>query len=139
MNSSPSDLMSYCSWAKKNSSYRESIGDSFYGVIFYYREYFTFTYTIGDALKGGINENVGHSLPQECHCNELPKVNFNFKLYLFCWKTFYKNSFSYFLVFGSIKKKKIGQQKTLIKIRLIFYRLFSKKKIWKTISLSHNA
>ena len=51
MNSSPSDLMSYCSWAKKNSSYRESIGDSFYGVILYYREYFAFKYTIGDALK----------------------------------------------------------------------------------------
>ena len=32
-----------------------------------------------------------------------------------------------------------GQQKTLIKIRLIFYRLFSKKKIWKTISLSRVA
>ena len=28
MNSSPSDLMSYCSWAKKkNSGYRESIGE----------------------------------------------------------------------------------------------------------------
>ena len=32
-----------------------------------------------------------------------------------------------------------GQRKTLIKIRLIFYRLFSKKKFWKTISLSHVA
>ena len=51
MNSSPSNLMSYYSWAKKkNSSYRESIGNSFYGVILYYREYFAFTYTIGDAL-----------------------------------------------------------------------------------------
>ena len=52
---------------------------------------------------------------------------------LFCWKTFYKDSFSYFSVFGNIKKcgqrKTIfGQQKTLVKIRLIFYRLFSKKK-----------
>ena len=27
MNSGSSDLMSYCSWAKKNSGYRESIGE----------------------------------------------------------------------------------------------------------------
>ena len=52
---------------------------------------------------------------------------------LFCWKTFYKDSFSYFSVFGNIKKcgqrKTIfGQQKTLVKIRLIFYWLFSIKK-----------
>ena len=32
-----------------------------------------------------------------------------------------------------------GQQKTLIKIRLIFHRLFSKNFFWKTISLSHVA
>ena len=32
-----------------------------------------------------------------------------------------------------------GQQKTLIKIRLIFYSLFSKIFFWKTISLSHVA
>ena len=51
MNSSPSDLTSYCLWAKKNSSYRESIGHSFYGAILYYREYFVFTYTIRDALR----------------------------------------------------------------------------------------
>ena len=44
-------LMGYCSWAKKNSSYRESIGNSFYGVILYYREYFAFTYTSRDALN----------------------------------------------------------------------------------------
>lgn len=29
-------------------------------------------------LQGGINEDVGHSLPQECHCSELPKVHYNF-------------------------------------------------------------
>ena len=51
MNSSPLDLMSYCSWVKKNSNYRESIRDSFYGSILYYREYFAFTYTSGDALN----------------------------------------------------------------------------------------
>ena len=43
--------MSYYSWAKKNSNYRESIGDYFYDVILYYKKYFTFIYTIGDALK----------------------------------------------------------------------------------------
>ena len=32
-----------------------------------------------------------------------------------------------------------GQRKTLIKIRLIFYKLFSKKNFWKTISLSYVA
>ena len=32
-----------------------------------------------------------------------------------------------------------GQQKTLIKIRLIFYRFFSKNFFWKTISLSRVA
>ena len=51
MNSSPSDLMNYCSWAKKNSSYRESIENSFYDVILYYRKYFIFIYIIGDALR----------------------------------------------------------------------------------------
>ena len=65
-------------------------------------------------------------------------------LCLFRWKTFCKDSFPHFPVFGSTKKT--GQQKTifsqwkiLIKIRLVFYRLFSKKKNWKTISLSHIA
>ena len=62
-------------------------------------------------------------------------------LYLFRRKAFCKDSFLHFSVFGSTKKtgqrKTIfSQQKTLIKIRLIFYRLFSKKKFWKTISLS---
>ena len=51
MNSSPSNLMSYYSWAKKNSRDRESIGDHFL-VSLYYREYFAFNYTIGDALSG---------------------------------------------------------------------------------------
>ena len=51
MNSSPSDLMSYCSWAKKNSEYRESIKDYFYGIILYYINFYVFSYTIGDAFK----------------------------------------------------------------------------------------
>ena len=51
MNSSPSDLMSYCSWAKKNSGYRESIRDYFYGDTLYYRDFYAFSHTIGDALK----------------------------------------------------------------------------------------
>ena len=62
------------------------------------------------------------------------------------WKIFYKDSFSHFLVFDSIKKDwsteiYFSQQKTLIKIRLIFYRLFSKKKKKKigNQSLSHVA
>ena len=62
-------------------------------------------------------------------------------LRLFHWKTFCKYNFMHFSVFGSTKKtgqrKTIfSQRKTLIKIRLIFYRLFSKKFFWKTISLS---
>ena len=51
MNSSSSDLMSYCSWAKKISRDRESIGDPCFGLTLYYREYFVFSYTIGDALR----------------------------------------------------------------------------------------
>ena len=58
-----------------------------------------------------------------------------FMLYLFHWKTFYKHSFLHFSVFGSTQKKKNGQwkaifnqRKILIKIWLIFYRLFSTKK-----------
>ena len=57
-------------------------------------------------------------------------------------KTFCKDSFSHFSMFGSTKKKPgqwktiFGQRKTLIKIRLIFYKLFSKNFFWKTISLS---
>jgi len=50
MNSSPSNLMSYCLWAKKNSGYRESIRNYFYGVTLYYRDFYAFSYTIGDAL-----------------------------------------------------------------------------------------
>ena len=65
-------------------------------------------------------------------------------LYLFCWKIFCKDSFPHFSMFGSTKitsqwKTIFGQQKILIKIRLIFYRLFSKKLFWKTISLSRVA
>ena len=55
-------------------------------------------------------------------------------LCLFRWKTFCKNSFLHFLVFCSTIK--ICQQKTLIKIKLIFNRFFSKTNFWKTISLS---
>ena len=56
-------------------------------------------------------------------------------------ETFCKYSFPHFPVSSSIKKigqwKTIfGQRKTLIKIRLIFYKLFSKKFFQKTISLS---
>ena len=67
-----------------------------------------------------------------------------FTLCLFRWKIFCEDNFPHFPVFGSTKKtgqwKTIfGQWKTLIKIRLIFYRLFSKKNFWKTIFLSHVA
>ena len=62
---------------------------------------------------------------------------------MFHWKTFCKDSFPHFPVFGSTKKKKTDQWKTiftqrkiLIKIKLIFYRLFSKIFFWQTISLS---
>ena len=36
---------------KKNFGYREFIGVAFFGLILYYREYFAFAYTNGDALK----------------------------------------------------------------------------------------
>ena len=60
---------------------------------------------------------------------------FSLILCLFHWKTFYKKRLSHFPVFGNIKRigqrKAIsGQWKTLTKISLIFYRLFSKKKIY---------
>ena len=66
-------------------------------------------------------------------------------LCLFHWKIFCKYSFPHFSVFGSQKKKKsqwktiFSQRKILIKIKLIFYSLFSQKKFWKTISLSRVA
>ena len=65
----------------------------------------------------------------------------NIKSSSFHWKTFHKDSFYIFQCLVAQKKtcqwKTIfGQQKTLIKIRLIFYRLFSKKKIGKQ-SLFH--
>ena len=50
MYSSPLDLMSYCTWAKKILGFRESIGDPFFGLILYYREYFAFSYIVGDVL-----------------------------------------------------------------------------------------
>ena len=77
--------------------------------------------------------------------NSTARMN-SITLCLFHSKTFCKNIFLHFPVFGSTKKKKkkktsqwktiFGQRKTLIKIRLIFYRLVSKKLFWKTISLS---
>ena len=50
MNNNPSDLMSYCSWVKKNLRYRESVGESFCGFTFYNREHFAFREPIGDTL-----------------------------------------------------------------------------------------
>ena len=59
--------MSYCSWAKKNSSDRESIGDSFYGATLYYRDFYAFSSIIGDALNG-------YGLRGENHYRKIPKV-----------------------------------------------------------------
>ena len=74
-----------------------------------------------------IYENVNYSPPPYLILKTSKQT-----LCLFRWKTFYKDSFLHFPMFGSIKKK-IGQWKTifsqwktLIKIRLIFYKLFSK-------------
>ena len=50
MNSSLSNLMSDCSWAKKNQDI-ESTLETFFGLTLYSREYFTFSYTIRDALS----------------------------------------------------------------------------------------
>ena len=77
-----------------------------------------------------IYENVNYSPPPYLILKTSKQT-----LCLFCWKTFYKDSISYFTVFGNIKKN--GQQITHIKIRLIFYRLFSKKKKIGKQSLSH--
>ena len=61
-----------------------------------------------------------------------PRSNPSCTLCLFHWKTFCKDNFSHFPVFGSTKKKTsqrktiFSQWKILIKIRLIFYMLFSK-------------
>ena len=62
MNSSPSDLMSYCSWAKKNSGYRQSIGDYFYGASLYYRNFYVFSYTVRDALRSFHNKATREKL-----------------------------------------------------------------------------
>ena len=40
----------YCSWAKNFLRYREIVGAMNYGFIFYYRENFGFSYTIGGSL-----------------------------------------------------------------------------------------
>ena len=83
MNSSLSDLISYCSWAKKNSRYRVSIGDPFFGLTLYYREYFAFSYAIRDAL---INFKI---------------LIFTYSFLIFlakkCVKTFEYNLFSFFV------------------------------------------
>ena len=52
INSSPSNLMSYCLWAKKISKYR--VGECFYGPILYYREFYAFAYAVEDALSHSI-------------------------------------------------------------------------------------
>ena len=45
---------------------------------------------------------------------DIEKSNKIIALCLFSWKTFYKNNFSHFLIFASIKKIYIfGQQKTI--------------------------
>ena len=37
--------------SQKKSEYKEPIGECFYGPILYYREFYTFAYTVGDALR----------------------------------------------------------------------------------------
>ena len=51
MNSNPSNLISYCSWAKKNSKYKKFIGDLFCKFTLYNRENFVFNSPLRDALK----------------------------------------------------------------------------------------
>ena len=100
-----------------------------------------------DAMIGGeiwiLNIFIGNTNKYKLASSHLQR-NLNPTLCLFHWKTFCKDSFPHFPVFGNTKKtgqwKTIfDQRKTLIKIRLIFYRLFSKNFFWKTISLSHIA
>ena len=67
----------------------------------------------------------------------------HYRFVCFAGKPFVKIVFHIFQYLIAPKKKGggqwktiFGQRKTLIKIRLIFYRLVSKKLFWKTISLS---
>ena len=50
MNSSSSGLMSYCSLAKKNLSFREAVGALFPCFFRLHSPYFGYPYPVGDAL-----------------------------------------------------------------------------------------
>ena len=47
---------------KKNSGYRQSIGDYFYGATLYYRNFYIFSYTIRDALRSFHNKAIREKL-----------------------------------------------------------------------------
>ena len=51
MISSPSDLMGYCSLAKKNFRYREVVGAWTVEIWSKYSLYFGYAYSVGDALS----------------------------------------------------------------------------------------
>ena len=50
MNSNPSNLMGYCSWAKKIWGYREAAGAWTVEIWSIYSLYFDYAYSVGDAL-----------------------------------------------------------------------------------------
>ena len=49
-NSSSLDLMSYCSWAKKKTSFRETVGALFSSFFWFHSLYFGYACSVGDAL-----------------------------------------------------------------------------------------
>ena len=53
MNSSPSDLIGYCSLAKKNFGYKEAVGAWTIEIWSIYSLYFGYTYSVGDSLNKG--------------------------------------------------------------------------------------
>ena len=50
MNNSPSNLMKLLFMSQKIFKYKESIEDYFYDIILYYRDFYAFNDSIGDAL-----------------------------------------------------------------------------------------
>ena len=72
---------------------------------------------------------------QDCYGNGMTPLDIT--LCLFWWKTLYKDSFLWYLIFGNIKKKKKELKGKLFLVKkknsVYFLRLFFIKFFWKTI------
>ena len=71
---------------------------------------------------------------QDCYGNGMTPLDVT--LCLFWWKTLYKDSFLWYLIFGNIKKKELKGKLFLVKKKknsVYFLRLFFIKFFWKTI------